>query len=155
MSLKPDHKYSGIVRPGSCLIESQTGTLGYQVMLDCEDGETYFIIWMTEKNRQKAIRAFEALEVPMTKLNQPLFLEADLGRIIEGKEISFGTRENTYKGRTSIQVAWIGKKSEGTLSKDAAKFFNKSPSQQGMSTQENLNYVGDNPLPPEDDSVPF
>lgn len=48
--LRPDEKYQGRVREGSALIESQGGTLGYQVMLECEDGRTFFTIWITEKN---------------------------------------------------------------------------------------------------------
>jgi len=35
MSLRADTKYNGIVAPGSQLYETQTGTLGYQVMLEC------------------------------------------------------------------------------------------------------------------------
>ena len=149
MLIKPDTKYSGTVRPGSTLIGTETGTIGYQVMLTCEDGDTFFIIWLTEKNRQRAIKAFEVLEVSAAKLSQPLFLEADLGRIIEGKEISFGTREDTYKGKTSVKVAWIGKKSEGSLSKDAATFFKKLPPAQDVSNQ-------DNEIPTDaEDPIPF
>ena len=136
MPIKPEMKYNGTVRGGSSLIYSQTDTMGYQVMLDCEDGQTFFIIWFTEKNRQRATKAFEALGIPVGKLSDPLFFDNELGQIIEGKELSFGTREETYKGKTSVKVIWIGKKSEGSLAKDAATFFKKLPEQQDESNRE-------------------
>ena len=61
MSIKADTKYNGVVAPGSQLYETQTGTLGYQVMLECPDGPTSFVIWLTQKNRERARRYFEAL----------------------------------------------------------------------------------------------
>lgn len=51
MNIKADARYNGIVAPGSQLYETQTGTLGYQVMLECADGSTSFVIWLTQKNR--------------------------------------------------------------------------------------------------------
>ena len=35
MSIRADVKYNGVVGPGSQLYETQAGTLGYQVMLEC------------------------------------------------------------------------------------------------------------------------
>ncbi len=63
MSIKADTKYYGVVAPGSQLYETQTGTLGYQVMLECPDGPTSFVIWLTQKNRERARRYCEVLGV--------------------------------------------------------------------------------------------
>jgi hypothetical protein len=123
MPLKSDNKYNGVVSPGSTLTESQTGTLSFQVMLECEDGDTYFPIWLTDKNREKALKYFEILGADVNKLNNSTYLEYELGNAITGKEVSFGTREETYKGKVSIKVAWIGKKSDPNLARGAAKFF--------------------------------
>src|SRR5512136_1732926 len=59
MSIKADTKYNGIVAPGSQLYETQTGTLGYQVMLECPDRPTSFAIWLTQRNRKRARKYFE------------------------------------------------------------------------------------------------
>ena len=85
MSLRADVKYNGIVAPGSQLYETQTGTLGYQVMLECEDGPTSFVIWLTQKNRERARRYFEVLGVDPAHLKDPGYIEYQLGLDIEGR----------------------------------------------------------------------
>ncbi len=118
--------YAGAVAPGSQLYETQTGTLGYQVMLECADGSTSFVIWLTEKNRDRARRYFEVLGVDAEKLKDPGYIEYQLGPDIEGREVSFGTKEEEYNGRHSVKVVWIGRKSEPDLSRSAARFFSGS-----------------------------
>ena len=90
--IKADFKYNGVVAPGSQLYESQTGTLGYQVMLECPEGSTDFVIWLTDKNRKRAEKFFEVLGVDPGKLKDPDYIEYQLGLDIEGHEVSFGTR---------------------------------------------------------------
>ena len=46
-----------------------------------------------------------------------------LGLDIEGREVSFGTKEEEYNGRHSVKVVWIGKQSDPNLSRSAARFF--------------------------------
>ena len=121
--IKPDCRYNATVAPGSALYETQTGTLGYQVMLDCADGSTSFVIWLTEKNRDRARRYFEALRVDSEKLKDPGYIEYQLGLDIEGREVSFGTKDEEYNGKHSVKVVWIGKKSDPDLSRSAARFF--------------------------------
>lgn len=123
MSIKADTKYNGVVAPGSQLYETQTGTLGYQVMLDCPDGTTSFVIWLTQKNRERARRYFEALGVDPELLKDSGYIEYQLGLDIEGRELSFGTKEEEYNGRHSVKVVWIGKRSDPNLSRSAARFF--------------------------------
>ncbi len=123
MSIKPDTKYNGIVAPGSQLYETQNGTLGYQVMLECQDGPTSFVIWLTQKNRERAHRYFETLGIDPALLKDSSYLEYQLGLDIEGRELSFGTKDDEYNGRHSVKVVWIGKKSDPNLSRSAARFF--------------------------------
>jgi hypothetical protein len=123
MSLKPDMKYNGTVGPGSHLYESQTGSLGYQVILDCPDGSTTFTIWLTQKTRERAKKYFELLGVDPELLKDPGHLEYQLGMDIEGREVSFGTKDEEYNGKRSLKVVWIGKKSAPNLSRSAARFF--------------------------------
>jgi hypothetical protein len=123
MSIKADTKYNGVVAPGSQLYETQTGTLGYQVMLECPDGPTSFVIWLTQKNRERARRYFEALGVDPELLKDSGYIEYQLGLDIEGRQLSFGTKEEEYNGRRSVKVVWIGKPSDPNLSRSAARFF--------------------------------
>ncbi len=123
MSIKADTKYSGIVAPGSQLYETQTGTLGYQVMLECEDGPTSFVIWLTQKNRERARRYFEVLGVDPEHLKDSSYIEYQLGLDIEGCEVSFGIKDEEYNGKHSVKVVWIGKRSDPNLSRSAANFF--------------------------------
>jgi len=123
MSVKADTKYNGVVAPGSALYETQTGTLGYQVMLECPDGSTSFVIWLTQKNRERARRYFEALGIDPELLKDSGYIEYQLGLDIEGREVSFGTKEEEYNGRRSVKVVWIGKRSDPNLSRSAARFF--------------------------------
>ena len=127
MSIKADTKYAGTVASGSQLFETQTGTLGYQVMLECADGATSFVIWLTDKNRERADKYFRILGVDPQRLKDPGYIEHQLGLDIDGKEISFGTKEETYNGRISVKVSWIGKKSDPNLSRGAARFFGGNP----------------------------
>jgi|GEM_PF-3298540 len=121
--IKADCRYNGIVAPGSQLYETQTGTLGYQVMIDCSEGSTSFVIWLTDKNRNRAKKYFEILGVDPDKLKDPGYIEYQLGLDIEGQEISFGTKDEEFNGRHSVRVIWIGKKSDPNLSRSAARFF--------------------------------
>ena len=123
MSIKADTKYNGTVAPGSQLYETQTGTLGYQVMLECADGPTSFVIWLTQKNRERAGRYFEVLGVDPELLRDSSYIEYQLGLDIEGREVSFGTKEDEYNGKRSVKVVWIGKRSDPNLSRSAARFF--------------------------------
>ena len=121
--IKPDTKYAGKIGAGSQVIETQSGALGFQVQLECADGPTSFIIWLTEKNRLNAEKYFEILGADPKKLKQPAYIEHELPTFIAGREVSFGTKEEEFQGRKTVKVAWIGRKSEGNPSRAAAKFF--------------------------------
>ncbi len=112
--IKPDCRYNGIVA---------TGTLGYQVMLECPEGAASFVIWLTDKNRERAKKYFEILGVDESMLRDPGYIEYQLGLDIEGREVSFGTKDEEYNGKHSVKVVWIGKQSDPNLSRSAARFF--------------------------------
>jgi hypothetical protein len=145
MSLKADHKYQGRISPGSSLTESQTGTLSFQVMIECEDGDTFFPIWLTEKNREKAKKQFEIIGADTSKLNNANYLDMELAVSIVGKEISFGTKEEEYNGKRSIKVSWIGKKSDPNLARGAASFFGGNSDQPTKSADDSP--IGDGDIP--------
>jgi len=146
MSLKADHKYHGKVAPGSEIMESQSGSLGYQVMLECEDGSTSYIIWLTPKNRDNAAKVFtEALGVPAEKLQNATYIENQLGLDITGREVTFVTEQEEYKGKSRIKVAWLFKRSAisgGNPAKAVAGFFSKQS-------------VGQAEFATADDDIPF
>jgi len=119
MSIKAETKYNGVVAPGSQLYETQTGTLGYQVMLECDDGPTSFVIWLTLKNRDRARRYIAVLGVDPDLLKDSGYIEYQLGLDIEGREVSFGTKDEEYSGKHSVKVVWIGKRSDPNLSRSA------------------------------------
>ncbi len=128
--IKADSRYNGIVAPGSQLYETQTGTLGYQVMLECPEGATSFVIWLTDKNRERAKKYFEVLGVGSEALKDSGYIEYQLGLDIEGREVSFGTKDEEFNGKHSVKVVWIGKKSDPNLSRSAARFFGGSAERQ-------------------------
>ena len=136
MSIKAETKYNGVVAPGSQLYETQTGTLGYQVMLECDDGPTSFVIWLTQKNRDRARRYFEVLGVDPDLLKDSGYIEYQLGLDIEGREVSFGTKDEEYNGKHSVKVVWIGKRSDPNLSRSAARFFGAAATDGGITGEE-------------------
>jgi hypothetical protein len=127
MSIKADMKYNGVVAPGSALYETQTGTLGYQVQIECNEGETSFTIWLTDKNRERAKKYFAVLGVDERNLQSQSYIENQLALDIEGKEISFGTKDEEYNGKHSVKVVYIGKKTDPNVARGAAKFFGGNP----------------------------
>lgn len=127
MGLIADSKYYGVVGAGSRLQESQNGSLGFFIPIQCSDGDTSYTIWLTAKNKKNALKYFRALDISEEQLKNPKFVEYELPVAIQGKEIAFGTSSNEYNGKTRVQVNWIGKRSaadgEGGLSKAAASYF--------------------------------
>ncbi len=147
MSLKVDHRYAGEVRPGSELIESQSGSLGFQVMLGCEDGDTSYTIWLTAKNRDRARDVFvKALGIDAAKLQNQTYIENQLAIDIAGRPVTFITEANEYKGKTIIKVAWLfsRRSASGNPAKSAAAFFGDVPAK-GHDVE----------LPITDDDIPF
>lgn len=128
MSIKADMKYLGAVAPGSELIESNSGTLGYQVMIECEDGNTSYMIWLTAKNRARALKDFDILGVPEAKLADERYVQDKLATDIAGKRIKFGTANDEYNGKTRVKVSWISRPgADGNAPRAMASFFGGTP----------------------------
>jgi hypothetical protein len=149
MAIKPDHKYHGVVAPGSEIIESQSGSLGFQVMLKCEDGETSYTIWLTAKNRERAEKTFtEALGVDVEELLNATYIENQLPIDITGREVTFVTEEEEYKGKRRVKVAWLFKRSAssgGSPAKAAASFFSRQKAASPAAQRDEIT----------DDDIPF
>ncbi len=92
-------------------------------MLECGDGPTSFVIWLPQKNRERARRYFDVLGVDPEFLRDSSYIEYQLGLDIEGRELSFGTKEEEYNGKRNVKVVWIGKRTDPNLSRSAARFF--------------------------------
>ena len=63
------------------------------------------MIWLTQKNRERARRYFDVLGVDPGLLKDSSYIEYQLGLDIEGRELSFGTKEE-YNGKRSVKVVW-------------------------------------------------
>lgn len=126
MSIKAPVKYHGNV-VGGTMMETQKGTLGYQVFLNCPDGETSYTIWLTAKNRDRARETFvDALGVDGDKLIDPNYIEMQLANDIAGRLVTFVTEEEVYKDTKRIKVAFLFKRSataDVKPAKAAADFF--------------------------------
>jgi hypothetical protein len=122
-------RYVGTVAGGSGLYESSKGTLGFQVLLQCEDGATDYTVWLTEKNVERAKRDFVTLGIDPKRLgNASDFTK--IGQEIEGREVSFETGEETYNEKTTIKVKWLSQKKDsgvGSLEERAANLFDSVP----------------------------
>jgi hypothetical protein len=126
MSIKAGVKYHGEVTGGN-MMETQKGTLGYQVFLNCHDGETSYTIWLTAKNRDRARETFvQALGVDGNKLSDAAYIENGLAGDITGHPVTFTTEEEEYNGKFRTKVAFLMKRSataDVPASRAAADFF--------------------------------
>ena len=126
MAIKPNKRYTGTVTGGQ-LFESRLNlTPGYQVFIDCEDGQTDYIIWLTPGNRKNMTRSFKVLGADMERMSSKSYLLNELAGVITGKEVTFEAKEEEYKGEVKVKVAWIGKvsaASEDELAGSVAALF--------------------------------
>jgi hypothetical protein len=126
MSYRDGGRYTGTVTGGGLFESAMQGTLGFQVLIECEEGETDYTIWLTEKNKDRAAKDFETLGHPVGTLRSKAAFD-DLGDKLkaEAPEIQFGIKAETYNKQTRMKVSWIGKKKTGDLSLAgmAATFF--------------------------------
>lgn len=108
MAIRAGQKYHGNVTSGSEIIQSQSGSLGYQVQLECNDGATSYVIWMTPKNRERAEKVFkDALGITSEQLMDENYIELQMAADISGREVTFVTVEEEYKGKTTTKVAFL------------------------------------------------
>ena len=144
MTLKADTRYAGTIVDGG-IYEANSGTLGYQLLLNCEDGATDFVIWLTPKSKEKAEKTFVSLGIDPKALRSEIGIEG-ISSQLAGMEVVFGTREEEYLGKKRVKVSWVGKPKEGGASAGsplarAAAFFADEPKPEHTQADE--------------DSVPF
>ncbi len=141
MGIKAPFKYHGEVTGGG-MMETQKGTLGYQVFLNCPDGETSYTIWLTAKNRDRARETFvEALGVDGNKLSDANYIENALSNDIVGRQVTFVTEEEEYNSKFRIKVAFLFKRSATADVKPAkavADFFSGKVSSSNPITDEDI-----------------
>ena len=124
MTIKADTRYAGTIT-GAGLYEANSGTLGYQLLLECEDGTTDYVIWLTPKSKENAVKAFKALGIEEGALKTEAGIDSIEARVLN-LAVHFGTKSEEWNGKTRIKVAWVGKpKAEGggDVRKRAAAFF--------------------------------
>ena len=134
MGIKADTRYRGQIVDGG-IYEANSGTLGYQLLLNCEDGSTDYVIWLTPKNKERAEQAFVGLGIDPKCLRSEAGIES-IAAQLAGMEVDFGTREEEYNGKKRAKVSWIGKPKEGGASAGspltrAAAFFADKPADEG------------------------
>jgi hypothetical protein len=129
MGIKANQRYEGTVGESSRLFVANSGTVGYQVALTCADGETDFVIWLTDKNREKAEKYLDILGVPKDKRKNRTYWELQMALDISGHEVVFGTVEEVFRDKPTVKVAWIGAKSDAVADVfgAAATFFGGDP----------------------------
>ena len=110
MGLRADTRYTGNVTRGS-LIESGKGTPGFEILIECEDGSMVHTIWLTPATIDKgyAQKDFAVFDVTEDQLQSESYLRNELPLAIVGKPVTFGTKEEEYKGEVKVKCAWIGK----------------------------------------------
>lgn len=126
MAIKTDTRYRGKIT-GAGLHEANSGTLGYQLLLECEDGATDYVIWLTPKSKENAVKAFKALGIEEDALKTEAGIDSIEARLLD-LDVDFGTKTEEYKGQTRVKVSWVGKHREkaesgGDVRKRAAAFF--------------------------------
>lgn len=128
MGLRSEQGYNMEVTSAS-LIQSRKGTMGFQIGLECSDGETEFTIWLTPNNRQNILDSFKALDVDPSSapMHSRSYLENQLPMAIVGKVVYAYMKDEPYNGETKTKVSWIGKKREdsGGLAENAANFLSE------------------------------
>lgn len=154
MSIKPGKRYTGTVTGGQLFESALNLTPGYQVFLDCEDGQTEFVIWLTPGNRKGMLRSFKVLGADMDRMSNKSYLLNELAGVITGKEVTFEAKEEEWRGEVKVKVAWIGKvsaASEEELADSVAALFGKAALFSGE--RDPVDGAG---APPIDDSdIPF
>lgn len=159
--LSPDKRYNGVVTRAEW-IESSKGTSGLQLDIETDDGMDHVshVLWVTEKTKEYFARDMATLGVAEEKLSQGSFLAYELPSVVCGREITFGTHEEEYKGERRVKVAWIGERRASNPKGAAfavAQMFSETddggmpakPSAKGAAAQDT---TGDNLT---DDEIPF
>lgn len=108
------------------MIESGKGTPGFEIQIECDEGVMFHTIWITPKTVEYAAKDFAVLDVTEEQLANVSFLTNQLPLMVQGKQVTFGTKAEEYKGVTKIRCAWIGKPkapAASSLQGSVAKMF--------------------------------
>lgn len=124
MGIRADQQYNGHIENAN-LYYSNGGTLGLQLHLACDDGKISHTLWLTDKTIPRVEETLLRIGVSKDELHNEHALE-NIGEILGGREISFNTVAEDYKGQPVVKVQWLNKprKDNGmTPAKMAASLF--------------------------------
>ena len=136
MAVEAGRTYAGRVRHGARMVKSkEKGTLGFEIPLECEDGDITHTLWITSSTRDKVLKTFnEVLGVSLAKLQDENFVANEISDFIADREVEFTTKEEEYNGNYYVRVQWLnrpkGSGSGGTTdgaASMAAAFFQGKP----------------------------
>jgi hypothetical protein len=151
MSIIAGKRYTGTVTGGRFMESSLNLTPGFQVFIECEDGDADFIIWLTRNNMKGATKSLRVVGADIEQMGNRSYVTNQLPQVVVGKEISFEAKEEEWRGEVKTKVAWIGRvnaASEDEIAANVSKLF------------ANAQAMGAAPLdagepPPIDDDIPF
>lgn len=150
MGLQAPYKYRGTVTGGE-LMEAKTGSLGFRVFLECEDGTADYTIWLTAKNRDRAGIVFEeALGIHLSQLSDAEFISHHIGNAIQGRAVSFVTEEEEGQdGKFRVKVKWLNAPSKApsaNAAKSMAEFFGAEPPPPHVISDDDIPFRSKNPF---------
>lgn len=159
--LRDGETYNGVVEGDGRWIESAKGTTGFQITIKSDEGDvTDFVIWLTQKTKDRAIESFGVLGVSEADLRRASYVENLAPGAVNGRPLSFKVALEEYKDKKQLKVKYIGKRREslagGSVAHAAVKFFSEgsdSPAARSPKYEEYPERVS-NPLP-DDDDIPF
>lgn len=156
MSVRADQHYNGRVLTGNWM-ESRSGTVGFQIRLECEDGEIAHVIWLTEATADRARQDFKLLGADPDRLNNSSYMDNELPTVVVGRLVGFKTKEEVWKGNVQVKVNYLTKKREsaeegGSVGRAAAKFFRGA---QEIAESSPAPREEEKPFVATDDDIPF
>lgn len=106
-------EYDGLCT-GGAWVRSSNDNPGFQVFLQCKDGNATFTIWLRgkdqEKTKEKAAKNLRTLGATDADMRSAAFLNYQLPLVVKDRPIRFGVAEEEYEGHKRMKVIWIGPK---------------------------------------------
>jgi hypothetical protein len=106
--LRADMRYDGEITSADWM-ESNGGTPGLSVNLDTPDGDGMsHVFWASPKALKGFKEQMKKFGFTEEQLASGSFMQHELPGQLVGREVTFGTKSETYNNRTQVKVHWIG-----------------------------------------------
>lgn len=106
MSYEAGKTYEGTIVKATAT-ESKNGTAGIELQLSNKDaGSIYHTIWLTAATSERAKKTLLEIGVDQLAFGMRNFW-LNPGEYLEGKEVSFTTKEEEYNGKVRVRVEWL------------------------------------------------